>query len=228
MFTPGDQGEARRRLGLPARARIVTFVGRIQPLKAPDILVKAARLVLDRHPEWQTDDLVVGILGGPSGTGLARPTELHDLVADLDLTGHVRFVPPADRLTLADWYRASDLVAVPSYSESFGLVAIEALACGTPVVAAAVGGLPTALGAGGILVPTHDIGDWASVIDGLLQAPDERKRLSGNAVRHAARFGWDATTDRLLTAYGDACRTRTPSPIHDSALLLGVPALVIP
>ena len=119
-------------------------------------------------------------------------------------------------------------MAVPSYSESFGLVAIEALACGTPVVAAAVGGLPTALGAGGILVPTHDIGDWASVIDGLLQAPDERKRLSGNAVRHAARFGWDATTDRLLTAYGDACRTRTPSPIHDSALLLGVPALVIP
>ncbi len=228
VFTPGDQGEARRRLGLPPHARIVTFVGRIQPLKAPDILVKAARLVLDRHPEWHADDLVIGILGGPSGTGLARPTELHDLVTGLDLTEHVRFVPPADRLTLADWYRASDLVAVPSYSESFGLVAIEALACGTPVVAAAVGGLPTAVGPGGVLVHTHDIGDWAAAIDGLLHTPDERKRLSGNAVRHAARFGWDATTDRLLTAYGDACRTRTPSPISDSALLLGVPALVIP
>ena len=85
-----------------------------------------------------------------------------------------------------------------------------------------------AVGPGGVLVHTHDIGDWAAAIDGLLHTPDERKRLSGNAVRHAARFGWDATTDRLLTAYGDACRTRTPSPISDSALLLGVPALVIP
>ncbi len=228
VFTPGDQGEARRRLGLPPHARIVTFVGRIQPLKAPDILVKAARLVLDRHPEWHADDLVIGILGGPSGTGLARPTELHDLVTGLDLTEHVRFVPPADRLTLADWYRAADLVAVPSYSESFGLVAIEAQACGTPVVAARVGGLPTAVGDAGVLVDGHSTSDWADAIEGLLADDLRRLSLSRRARVHAERFGWGATTDALVAAYEGAVATRTWSPILRSLPLSGVPAAVVP
>ncbi|MFZ1287678.1 MAG: D-inositol-3-phosphate glycosyltransferase, partial [Candidatus Phosphoribacter sp.] len=161
LFAPGDRYAARGRLGLPLRANILLFVGRIQPLKAPDLLVKAARRLLDANPHWTPDDLVVAIIGGPSGSGLEHPEQLGELVADLGLAAYVRFVPPVDRVTLARWYRAADLVTVPSYNESFGLVAIEALACGTPVVAAKVGGLPTAVGDGGVLVPGHDVGLWA-------------------------------------------------------------------
>ena len=229
VFTPGSREAARAALGVPQDATLVLFVGRIQPLKAPDLLIKAARLMLDHDPRWGgASNLRIGILGGPSGSGLDRPTELADLVSDLDLTDRVRFVPPVDRATLAQWYRAADLVAVPSHNESFGLVAIEALACGTPVIAADVGGLPTAVGDAGVLVPTHDVADWAAALDRVLRDRPLREVLADNAVRHAARFGWEATTDRLLTAYGDACRTQTASPIAQSTLLTGVPALLIP
>ena len=229
VFSPGSQAAARAALGIPQGCALVLFVGRIQPLKAPDLLVRAARIMLDRDPSWAgTNDLRVGILGGPSGTGLERPTHLADLVSDLDLGDRVRFVPPVDRATLAQWYRAADLVAVPSHNESFGLVAIEALACGTPVVAADVGGLPTAVGDAGLLIPTHDADDWADALTSLLRDPTRRTSLARNAVRHAARFGWEATTERLLTAYGEACRTQTSSPIAEATALLGVPALVIP
>ncbi|MEI2765297.1 MAG: D-inositol-3-phosphate glycosyltransferase [Dermatophilaceae bacterium] len=227
VFTPGDKLAARAALGLPPEAFLVLFVGRIQPLKAPDVLVRAAALLRRRDP-GRYQDLLVGILGGPSGTGLARPTELVELAGALGIAAHTRFVPPLDRGTLAQWYRAADLLAVPSYNESFGLVAIEAQACGTPVVAADVGGLPTAVGDAGVLVPTHDVGDWADAIDGLHRDPARRALLGRNAVTHAARFGWAATTERLLAAYGAACREQTPSPVLGASTLLGVPAAVIP
>ncbi len=228
VFTPGDRAAARAALGLPAQARVLLFVGRIQPLKAPDLLVRAARRLLDRHPEWTPDDLVVAIVGGPSGSGLEHPESLAELTADLGLTAYVRFVRPVPRPILAQWYRAADLVTVPSHNESFGLVAIEALACGTPVVAARVGGLPTAVGDGGVLVSGHDVGDWADTLERLLADPARRADLGRRAVRHAAGFGWDATTARLLRVYGEACRTQTPTPITEASTLEGVPALVIP
>ncbi|MGB8382659.1 MAG: D-inositol-3-phosphate glycosyltransferase [Dermatophilaceae bacterium] len=227
VFQPGDQRAARQALGLAPDTRLLLFVGRIQPLKAPDLLIRAARVLLDRHPEWH-DGLTVGILGGPSGSGLSRPHELHDLVADLGLRDQVRCVPPVDRATLAQWYRAADLLAVPSYNESFGLVAVEAQACGTPVVAAAVGGLPTAVGDGGLLVDGHDVGDWADTVEGLLLDDAHRNDLARKARGHAAGFGWDATAERLMRAYGDACRTHSPSPITDAFILDGIPAAVIP
>ncbi len=133
--------QARAQVGLPLDAQVLLFVGRIQPLKAPDVLLKAASQMLARRPELR-QKLVVVVLGGPSGSGLGKPRLLHELAQQLGIDAQVRFVPPVDRVTLAQWYRAADLVAVPSYSESFGLVAVEAQACGTPVVAAAVGGLP--------------------------------------------------------------------------------------
>ncbi|MBK8470408.1 MAG: D-inositol-3-phosphate glycosyltransferase [Actinomycetales bacterium] len=228
LFAPGDRYAARGRLGLPLRANILLFVGRIQPLKAPDLLVKAARRLLDANPHWTPDDLVVAIIGGPSGSGLEHPEQLGELVADLGLAAYVRFVPPVDRVTLARWYRAADLVTVPSYNESFGLVAIEALACGTPVVAAKVGGLPTAVGDGGVLVPGHDVGLWADTIGGLLADEAHRDELGRRAVRHASGFGWGSTTERLLQAYGEACRNQTAMPITGANLLVGVPSAVIP
>jgi D-inositol-3-phosphate glycosyltransferase len=135
-------------LGLPISGQLVAFVGRIQPLKAPDVLLRAAA-ELRRLDGSLADQLTIAIVGGPSGSGLDRPTALIDLAASLGLADSVRFLPPLAGADLAALYRAADLVAVPSHSESFGLVALEAQASGTPVVAAAVGGLVTAVSADG-------------------------------------------------------------------------------
>jgi D-inositol-3-phosphate glycosyltransferase len=118
----------------------------------------------------------------------------------------VRFLPPQDRAALADVYRAADLVAVPSYNESFGLVALEAQACGTPVVAAAVGGLVTAVrdGISGVLVDGHDPAEWARVLDRLLAEPGLRELLAQGAIDHARQFSWNQTAACLLAVYRDA------------------------
>ena len=208
LFTPGGPGArraARRRLGLPVDGRLLLFVGRIQPLKAPDVLVRAAAEMIAERPD-RRGELMVAVVGGPSGTGLERPEELQRLVHELDLGGVVQFSPPAARAELADWYRAADLVVVPSYSESFGLVAVEAQACGTPVVAARVGGLVTAVrdGETGLLVDSHDPREWARVLGRLLDDDPRRRRMQAAAVRHAAGFGWEATVEDTLRVYAAA------------------------
>ncbi len=204
-FSPGDQRAARAEVGLPEDAKVLLFVGRIQPLKAPEVLVAAAAELLARHPGWR-GQLVVAVLGGPSGSGLAHPHSLEELAGRLGIAPHVRFVEPVPRPELVQWYRAADLVAVPSHSESFGLVAVEAQACGTPVVAASVGGLPTAVGDAGVLVDGHDPRRWADSLEALLLDPARRAELSARALSHAAGFGWDRTADRLLEVYAEACR----------------------
>ena len=196
-FRPGPPDRAR--LGLPAHGKIVAFVGRIQPLKAPDVLISALAAMTD-------PDVTVVICGGPSGSGLDRPTSLIELAASLGVADRVVFLPPQTGDDLAALYRSADLVAVPSYNESFGLVALEAQACGTPVVAAAVGGLVTAVrdGVSGVLVDGHDPQDWAKVLDTLLAAPRHRHELSIGAVTHAADFSWDRTAEGLLRVYREA------------------------
>lgn len=226
-FTPGDKRAARQQLGLPVDGDLLLFVGRIQPLKAPDILLRAAHQLIARDPRRRST-LHVAVLGGRSGTGLARPHDLEELATGLGIDDVVRFVRPVGRPVLAEWYRAADLVVVPSYSESFGLVAIEAQACGTPVVAAHVGGLPTAVGDAGVLVDGHDVPDWTDAIEALLRDPARRADLSTRAVRHAGQFGWGATTDRLLHVYRQAIRERSSSPIPGDAMLFDLPAPVIP
>jgi D-inositol-3-phosphate glycosyltransferase len=152
-------------------------------------------------------DVRVVIAGGPSGSGLASPDGLVDIADELGIADRVTFLPPQSREQLVNVYRAADLVAVPSYSESFGLVAVEAQACGTPVVAAAVGGLPVAVrdGVSGVLVTGHAIDDWAAAIDGLFrQGPEARASMSIAAVAHAATFSWAHTVDALLASYGRA------------------------
>jgi D-inositol-3-phosphate glycosyltransferase len=135
---------------------------------------------------------------------LAAPGGLIQLADELGIADRVTFLPPQSRDQLVDLYRAADLVAVPSYSESFGLVAVEAQACGTPVVAAAVGGLPVAVrdGVTGTLVDGHDVDDWAQAIEALLQRGPETMRRA--AVEHAATFSWAHTVDALLGSYGRA------------------------
>jgi D-inositol-3-phosphate glycosyltransferase len=229
LFAPGDKRAARSATGLPHDAKVLLFVGRIQPLKAPEVLVKAAAELLARHPDWR-GELVVAVVGGPSGSGLAHPQALQELADGLGVAPQVRFVPPVPRTELAQWYRAADLVVVPSHSESFGLVAVEAQACGTPVVAARVGGLPTAVGEAGVLVDGHDPRVWADTLDALLHDPERRDALSHKAIEHAALFGCDRTTERLYEVYVEACRARartkdTPPP---NGSLAGIPAAVTP
>ncbi|GAB2824445.1 D-inositol-3-phosphate glycosyltransferase [Lentzea nigeriaca] len=202
-FTPGDQAAARHLFGIPQDAVVLAFVGRIQPLKAPDVLLRAAAEMLVRDPGLRSR-LVVLIVGGPSGSGTERPRALEELAGQLGITDVVRFLPPQPGPALAEVYRAADLVAVPSYNESFGLVALEAQACGTPVVAAAVGGLPVAVndGMSGVLVDGHEPGAWAAAIGSV--ALPQREHLASNAVGHARRFSWDRTTEALLAGYQEA------------------------
>jgi D-inositol-3-phosphate glycosyltransferase len=205
LFRPGSAAAARRRLGLPADAVVVMFAGRIQPLKGPDVVLRAAAQLLRSDPAL-ADRLVVVFVGGPSGSEVGAPGRLSGLAAALGIAGHVRMEPPCPQRALADWYRAATVVAVPSHSESFGLVALEAQACGTPVVAAAVGGLPTAVSDGfsGILVDGHDPAVWARVLAELIGSPQRLARLSRGALAHASGFGWGATADRLIEVYADA------------------------
>ena len=195
VFRPGDQRAARAALGLPLDEHVVAFVGRIQPLKAPDIVLRAAA---------KLHRVRIVVAGGPSGSGLASPDGLVRLADELGITERVTFLPPQSRADLATLFQAADLVAVPSYSESFGLVAVEAQACGTPVVAAAVGGLPVAVrdGVSGTLVSGHDVDRWADALDNLLRlSAPEAEAMARAAAAHAATFSWEHTTDALLASY---------------------------
>ncbi|WP_405071054.1 D-inositol-3-phosphate glycosyltransferase [Kribbella sp. NBC_01510] len=208
MFSPGDQASARHTLGVPTDAVVLAFVGRIQPLKAPDLLIRAAARMLKRDPSLR-ERLIVAIIGGPSGNGMEHPEAHAELARALGVDDVTRFVKPMERPVLADWYRAASVVCVPSYSESFGLVALEAQACGTPVVAAAVGGLSTAVldGQTGLLVRGHSVDDFADALGRIATDPLTRESMSRAAVKHAQGFGWELTARKTLAAYRTATRT---------------------
>ncbi|WP_440713130.1 D-inositol-3-phosphate glycosyltransferase [Gordonia sp. FQ] len=210
-YSPGDKSAARAALGLDDGDVLVTFVGRIQPLKAPDVLLAAMAPLIRSDPTGRRKLLIVG---GPSGTGLERPTVLTELARDLGVADRVVFRPPQSPAVLAQVYRASDLVAVPSFSESFGLVAVEAQACGVPVIAANVGGLGVAVddGVTGRLVAGHDIDEWTAQLADLLGDPARLTRFGAAAAGHAARFSWEHTTDALLNSYSAALSGFRPGP----------------
>ena len=202
-FTPGQsRSAARESLGLSPDSLILSFVGRIQPHKGPEVLIRATSELVKHSPQLRPR-LIVNIIGGASGANTEEVDRLKDCTQWLGIDDVVRFAPPVSRAELPQWYRASDLVVVPSYSESFGLVALEAQACGTPVVATAVGGLRTAVadGISGVLVDGHDPKAWSSVIARLLQEPQRRVLLSMGAIEHASHFGWDGTARGTLDIY---------------------------
>ena len=209
-FTPGSPAAARRAVGAPEDAVVLLFVGRIQPLKAPDVLLHAAAELLADDPALRAR-LRVHVVGAPSGSGLDAPEQLQKLAADLGIADVVHFFPPQPPERLAEHYRAADVAVVPSHNESFGLVALEAQACGTPVVAAAVGGLPTAVrnGVSGVLVDGHAPRAYATAVRAVLA---RRELLSAGARRHAAQFSWDRTADALMESYASAAAEMAGEP----------------
>jgi D-inositol-3-phosphate glycosyltransferase len=201
-FSPADgKAAARARLNIAPDAILLTYVGRIQPHKGPDVLLKAAAEMVSRSPYLQAK-LAVVIIGGASGY-INELEKLKSLAKFLKIEDITHFVDPVSRTALPDWYRATDLVCVPSYSESFGLVALEAQACGTPVVATAIGGLRTAVsdGISGSLVDGHDPKAWSAVISRLIAEPARRLLLSMGAIEHASHFGWEMTARKSLDVY---------------------------
>ena len=174
------------------------FAGRLQPLKGPDVAVRTLAAV-----RRERDDVRLRIIGGTSGTSGASTDvpALSALATELGVAGHVTFEPALPQVELAARLRAADLVLVPSRSETFGLIALEAQACGTPVVAARVPGLEVVVGEGGVLVDGHDPDDHARAILDLLADPERMAamRIAGQAA--AAASSWERTVDRLLDAY---------------------------
>ncbi len=215
-FTPGaGKSEARKELNIAPDALMLTFVGRIQPHKGPEVLIRAVAEALIHSPFLRAK-LALVIMGGASGSGQNEPERLKALAKFLGVDDVVHFKEPVSRDLLPLWYRASDLVCVPSYSESFGLVALEAQACGTPVVASAVGGLRTAVadGISGSLVDGHDPKAWSAVLTRLLAEPQRRLLLSVGAIDHASHFGWEATARRTLDVYDQVLSEPNPQSLR--------------
>ena len=199
LFVPGDRAAARERLHLSG-LRLALYVGRLQPHKGPDVAVRTLAEAVARDPA-AAGDLVLAIVGGPSGPDKgAEVARLLELASALGVSERVMLFPPQPQAKLVDFYTAADVVLVPSRSESFGLVALEAQACGTPVVAADVGGLPYVVedGRSGFLVDGHDPGDHAERLLQILRDDRLQSAFGEEAARQALRFTWDATTDQMV------------------------------
>jgi D-inositol-3-phosphate glycosyltransferase len=204
-FRPRPLRDARAALGLGGR-RVILFVGRLQRLKGPDVAVRAFAEAARQRPDL-LDDTVLVLVGGPSGPGdpMAEMGRLRRLAGRVGVEDRIRFVEPVPHDELPSLYAAADVLLVPSRSESFGLVALEAQACGVPVLASAVGGLPYVVedGETGFLLPPGDHAAFADRLVRLLGHPGFRARLSGNARRHASRFSWDRTAGLVHSVYGE-------------------------
>jgi D-inositol-3-phosphate glycosyltransferase len=198
FFSPGDKRGARRAFGLGDHP-VLLFAGRIQPLKGVDVAVRALAELPQR-------DAVLVVIGGASGTeGEAEVARLERLARSLGVWERIRFVPPQPHHLLSSWYRTADVVLVPSRSESFGLVALEAAACGIPVVASAVGGLLTLVDHGetGYLVEGRDPSQFAAYVSGLLQDPVRAAAMGALAHQRSMRYTWSLAAARLRRLYAD-------------------------
>jgi D-inositol-3-phosphate glycosyltransferase len=213
LFRPIPPTEAKRALGLPESRRIVLFVGRIEPLKGIDTLLRAMALVVPDFPHWQ-QDLSVIIIGGAPGAGAgqseAELARLQRLRVELGIEELVTFQGAKDQDSLVYYYSAAEMVVVPSRYESFGMVALEAMACGTPVIASKVGGLAFNVqdGRTGFLVPDRDPAALAERIRLLLGDPALRQQLGSEAVRWVSQYGWAPVADRILKVYESALPSR--------------------
>ncbi len=204
LFSPGDREGARAALGL-GPGPILLSVGRIQPLKRPLVAVETLALL-------ERKDARLMVVGGPSGTeGEAEYRRLLDRIQSLGLADRVVLIPPRPHHWLSTYYRAADVVLVPSRSESFGLVALEAAASGTPVVAAPVGGLRSVVehGRTGFLVDDPTPKAFAAQVAALIDKPLLAAEMAMNAAERARLFSWTAMAQSLQATYRRA-QSRVP------------------
>ena len=209
FFSPGNRRGARQALGLPADTPVLLFVGRIQPLKGLDVAVGALAVLVKEHP-----DACLVVVGGPSGAeGEAELAKARRIAEEAGVADQVRWVAPQPHHRLSTYYRAADVVVMPSRSESFGMVALEAAACGIPVVAAAVGGLRSIVvdGETGRLVESRDPASYAAAIVGLLDDPAVASDYGNRAALRARHYTWSTAAARLRRLYADL-EQRVPVP----------------
>ena len=205
FFSPGDRRMARRALGLDAQAGpVLLFVGRIQPLKGAEVAIRA--LAELRGAGGRSSEARLVLVGGPSGPhGFDELGRLRAMAGRLGLAENVLFVPPQAHELLSTYYRAADCCLVPSRSESFGLVALEAAACGIPVVAAAVGGLTTLVehGRTGYLVEPGDAEGFARRVAEIVSDADLQARLGAAGASAARSYTWATAAERLRRLYAE-------------------------
>jgi D-inositol-3-phosphate glycosyltransferase len=207
-FYPGSQLESRLKLGLDTERRLILFVGRIEPLKGIDTLLESIALMdKDENCTLGSECLSVVIVGGDASVPVEEMTaemqRLHALRDTLGLQKLVAFLGKQGQDTLADYYRAADVLVMPSHYESFGMVALEAMACGTPVVASRVGGLTYTVrdGETGLLVPERDPAALSHALERLLKSDQLRWQLQANSMRVAQDFSWPIIADRILKVF---------------------------
>jgi D-inositol-3-phosphate glycosyltransferase len=204
-FEPRPIARARAQVGLAPDQKMLLFVGRIEPLKAVDTIFDALSLLKTSRPAL-LDRLVVNIVGGDPNDLSAENGEMERLKAlraNLGLEQVVAFLGAKDQTSLTGYYSAAEALIMPSDYESFGMVALEAMACGTPVIASEVGGLAFLVsdGANGYHVPVREPGALAERIERLLTTPGERDRLAAGAIETAQAYSWEAIADRLLKVF---------------------------
>ncbi|GAP63199.1 D-inositol-3-phosphate glycosyltransferase [Ardenticatena maritima] len=208
LFHPIPKREARRLLGIPDDHKLILFVGRIDPLKGIDALIEAIAEVVRREPAWR-ERLCLSIIGGSAEDAAqaltAEMRRLHALRAELDIEDVVTFLGAQSQETLPYFYSAAEMVVMPSHYESFGMVALEAMACGTPVIASDVGGLTYTVqdGVTGYLVPPRRPDILADRILELLNDVERRREMGRNGVKRAERFGWPAITRQIERLYAE-------------------------
>jgi len=182
----------------------VLFVGRLQPFKGPDVAIRALAHAVATAPE-ATADWILGVVGGPASQppGTNEVARLMELASASGVGDRVVFFPPQSHERLAEFYSAAEVVLMPSRSESFGLVALEAQACGTPVIASAAGGLRHVVrdGETGFLVKGHEPARYAERLLEVMGSPGLRERLSRAALAHAAGFSWETTASETSDVY---------------------------
>jgi D-inositol-3-phosphate glycosyltransferase len=206
FFGPGHRPQARRALGLPVDGPLLLFVGRIQPLKGGDVALRTLAALRDVPMGYR-----LAVVGGPSGPqGHQAYSDLLTLAEELDVADRVSMVPPQAHELLSSFYRAPDVCLVPSRSESFGLVALESAACGTPVVASAVGGLTTLVDEGrtGYLVEDPDPEMFARRVRTIVEEPLMADRLSTASVIRARGYTWRRAAARLRAIHDEVVAGR--------------------
>ncbi|MBV9120910.1 MAG: glycosyltransferase [Chloroflexi bacterium] len=204
LFRPGDRNAAKVHLGLAGK-RVLLFVGRMDRIKGIDTLLRSAEILRARDPNLELRVLIVGgdrqvRVADDAARELVR---LRNLVGELQLKRTVKFVGPREQTELPLYYAAADVCVIPSYAESFGMVAVEAMACGTPVVAASVGGLRSTVqdGETGFLIRGHDPELFAARIRQIIDTPALAHRFGEAGVTAAGSYRWPSVARQLQTVY---------------------------